>query len=607
MNFIKSLKNNEIKKPLTPKNKMKFFQSLNFRLMTALAILLIMFLINALANGFAKEQALGGMNRLYEKWIQIERIENEVINNTTANHVNIEMLGYSKDVEKATLLSEEIFANIEKTKDLLLELETIADSLEEMDIIGTTKEDIISKITQHNENISSLNKATTQVLELFALGDMENAQVKYEEMYEKLIITKEAEMEMLNIIRTAEDSLVQQRQITVAGYGTISSVMFFVFIGVLVLIISYIYFFITKPTGKANEHLNDIISGIKNNEGNLTERLAVKTTDEIGYLITGVNSFIKQLQNIITTIKNDSFEMNILVHNINTQIGDSNENASSISFAMEELSASMQEVSATLDEIVVGTQTTLASSEFMRDNAENGKNFVSDVKNHAMTVRSDAAESKETTVKMIEEIRDILSGAIENSRSVEQINELTNDILGISSQTNLLALNASIEAARAGEAGRGFAVVADEIRDLAERSKNTANNIQEISALVTDAVEKLASSAHDMINFVDETIIADYDKFVDTASTYHDDANRMDEILHEFYASANELTQIMRQMNEGANGINIAVDESAKAVTLAAQNTANLVESISKIQQDTEKNNEISNKLSDEVARFKEI
>lgn len=74
--------------------------------------------------------------------------------------------------------------------------------------------------------------------------------------------------------------------------------------------------------------------------------------------------------------------------------------------------------------------------------------------------------------------------AIENSRSVEEVNALTDEILNISSQTNLLALNASIEAARAGEAGKGFAVVADEIRVLADSSRETAGNIQQINAKV---------------------------------------------------------------------------------------------------------------------------
>ena len=125
--------------------------------------------------------------------------------------------------------------------------------------------------------------------------------------------------------------------------------------------------------------------------------------------------------------------------------------------------------------------------------------------------------------------------------------------------------------------------------------------------MVTGAVEDLAKNANDMIAFIDETVLADYDKFVGMANTYHNDADHMDEILQNFYASAERLRNTMAQMAEGIDGINIAVDESAQGVTVAAQSTGALVEALVSIKGEADINMDISQSLQGEVSRFKTI
>lgn len=207
----------------------------------------------------------------------------------------------------------------------------------------------------------------------------------------------------------------------------------------------------------------------------------------------------------------------------------------------------------------------------------------------------------------MQDIRNALEAAVAESRSVEQINELTGEILNITDQTNLLALNASIEAARAGEAGKGFAVVADEIRVLADNSRDTANNIQSISNQVTGAVEQLAKNAENMLHFIDKKIMKDYDDFVGVAGQYEKDADNVNDILTNFARNTGDINETIQTMNEGINNIAIAVDESARAVTSVAENAVNLVESITQIKKETENNQDISSKLSDEVNRFKNV
>ena len=214
---------------------------------------------------------------------------------------------------------------------------------------------------------------------------------------------------------------------------------------------------------------------------------------------------------------------------------------------------------------------------------------------------------KDQTSGKIIEIREMLGEALEESRSVEKIKQLTGEILDITSQTNLLSLNASIEAARAGDAGKGFAVVADEIRALADSSANTANNIQNISNLVISAVEKLAGNAETMLRFVDEKVLQDYDEFVVVVEKYESDADSMNSLIEEFSKNTGEIRDTISAMTTGLNDISTAVDESARGVTNVAESAVSLVSSMEQIKQQTVSNQEISQRLSGEVGRFKNL
>jgi methyl-accepting chemotaxis protein len=299
--------------------------------------------------------------------------------------------------------------------------------------------------------------------------------------------------------------------------------------------------------------------------------------------------------------------MNIQVNNINGNIIKAGNGASDVSATMEEMSASIEEISATIEQINENSNQMVADAKEIYSMAENGAENMDGVKNKAQGLKAEAVESKDNTIRMLRENKEQLELAIENSRKVTRINELTGEILDIASQTNLLSLNASIEAARAGEAGRGFAVVADEIRGLADNSTQTANNIQTISAMVTDAVSQLAQNASVMLKFVDEVVLVDYDKFVGMSDAYHSDADGMDELMNSFRTKAADLEGMLEEVAEGIRGINLAMEENAEGVSVVADNTSNLVKLLGDIGTDADSNRRISDDLKGEVERFKNI
>ena len=173
--------------------------------------------------------------------------------------------------------------------------------------------------------------------------------------------------------------------------------------------------------------------------------------------------------------------------------------------------------------------------------------------------------------------------AIEESKSVDKVNDLTKDILDISNQTNLLALNASIEAARAGEAGKGFAVVADEIRQLADSSREAANNIQNINSMVIIAVKELTQNSNQMIDYITNNVLEDYVGFVKSGHQYSDDAEHVTEIVTKFNTMASSIKEAMSNVSESLNGISTAVEESTNGITNVATNTTDLVSGIEDI------------------------
>jgi len=222
----------------------------------------------------------------------------------------------------------------------------------------------------------------------------------------------------------------------------------------------------------------------------------------------------------------------------------------------------------------------------------------------AENLEHNAVENKQDTSNIVNGIIDKLQQAIEDSKSVDRVNDLTDEILSISNQTNLLSLNASIEAARAGEAGRGFAVVADEISQLANSSRVAANNIQTINNMVVKAVNELIESANSIVKYINTNILPDYENFVKAGKQYNDDAVHVNEIVSRFNDMSVNLNQLISNITDSINGITVSVNESTKGVSNAAMNTSDLVKDIDEIADAMKDNKQVAGSLTDEADRF---
>ena len=403
--------------------------------------------------------------------------------------------------------------------------------------------------------------------------------------------------EKVNIAIAQQSRMALKAQFLSIGLLAVALVVFII---VVLIVLNEV----VKPLQNQSKELNAIIEEINAGQGDLTKRVSVRSHDEIGQASDNINHFIETLQNIMSNIINNSNVLDGVVGNVAESVSSSSDSANDISAIMEELSATMEEVSATTSTVSENTVSADGRIREMNEQTKVISKYAQEMRERAEALENTATENMNNTSRVIGEITEEMNLALENSKSVEKVAQLTDDILSISSQTNLLALNASIEAARAGEAGKGFAVVADEIRQLADSSRETANNIQTINEQVIDAVQGLVKSSEKIITYINESVLPDYQSFVEGGQQYSTDANHIDTTMDECSNMAGEIQATMAKITDAIEGINRAVEESANGVTDAAVSIDSLVQSISTVSGQMEENSAVAKNLKEESSSF---
>lgn len=361
---------------------------------------------------------------------------------------------------------------------------------------------------------------------------------------------------------------------------------------------------VIRPVSRAQKDIKDIIACIDRREGDLTRRISFTYDDEISALGSGINTFMDKLQQILRMITLSSRRMDTVVSEVLDSVRMSNDNVSDLSAMTQELSATMQEISSSTGRINQSVESIQREVNHMAERSSAMDTYSVEMKSQAERLERDAEYSMKETERRIHEIMHVLTESIEESKSVDQVNMLTNDILDISSSTNLLALNASIEAARAGEVGRGFMVVAEEIRQLADSSRDAAGRIQKINETVIHAVHNLAENANGIVEYINGSILAEFRKFVDGGIRYREDSTYVERVMKEFKSKTDALKNEVDGIALAVNAIVTAIDGGVDGVSHASEGTRRLVDDIDKISGRMGENQEITENLREETAIF---
>ena len=406
--------------------------------------------------------------------------------------------------------------------------------------------------------------------------------------------------------KVVEQSRKQLNSVYHAALVT-NGVIILISLAAIVYVLYNVLFKVIRPLTKTERELNAIIRDIDKREGDLTKRVTVASNNEIGALGNGINLFVGKLQDIFKMITGNSQQMEKVVNEVMGSVHTSNSSVTDLSALTEELAATMEEMSANAALINSNTESVRDEVNVIAYRSNEINDYTKKMKEHADGMEHAARSNMESTGTKVNEILTVLNQAISDSSSVDQVNNLTDDILNIASQTNLLALNASIEAARAGEAGKGFAVVAAEISHLASESQNTANNIQKINNIVTTAVHNLADNANELVKYLNDAILPEFESFVTAGSEYKKNASYIENVMNEFSDKTDNLQKSMQEIAGSINTITNAIEEGVKGVSNAAENIQVLVVDMEDIAQHMDDNQSIAVSLKKETEVFKKL
>ena len=329
-----------------------------------------------------------------------------------------------------------------------------------------------------------------------------------------------------------------------------------------------------------------------------------KQKDEIGDMATKIHDMRKKLRAMMENLQQTQQVLETNTGNLNQLMKQNSAYAEDNSAATQELAAGMEETSANAAHIVENVGIMKESSDNIQKLAEDGEKNSGQIQERAGEMERISTESRHKTDQMYAVMKQKTDAAVEQAKSVQKINALTDNIKQISSQTNLLALNANIEAARAGEAGRGFAVVASEIGDLATQTLDTVSTIDEIVGEVNSSVSNMTECLTTIMEFLEQTVLGDYEHFAQVGEQYHADADTFQQIMQQTKEAVDALEQHIGEISSTVSEINSMVEQSTDGISGIAEksgSTQNLVtEGYDKLQECTQSVNVIR----DFVAQF---
>lgn len=424
------------------------------------------------------------------------------------------------------------------------------------------------------QNLGSLGGTMGEIAAKIASGEEEGSILSYTYNNTKKQLVYMSLNNQMKLVLTAPDKEINATTnslVIKASIGGLIAVVFAVIAGLIISI------FIVKPI----RALTKVIDQTAKFDFTPTEngRMLKRYKDEIGQMAVKVHEMRQALRKMIGEINDAEGTIQLSVDNLDRIMADNSARSQDNSAATQEMAAGIETAARNTKQIADNVENVKRSSENIYALTEDGKEKSNQILGRAEEIKNASESSSSQAAHMFEEIREKSDRAIEQSKAVGKINELTESIKNISSQTNLLALNANIEAARAGDAGKGFAVVATEIGTLASETFKTVDDINDIVRAVNEAVQNMTDCMNTMIEFLETRVISDYAVFKDSGERYHEDAASYMELMNQIKSAIGELDGYIANIVTSVGDISTTMGQSAEGINVIAEKSSKVVES----------------------------